>query len=363
MKKILGITFVVLLVIIFFYTLYYLYSKNREPEVKYNTATPYYTDIVEQTVATGSVVPRKEILIKPQISGIVQKIFVKAGDKVKAGDVVARIQVIPDMVNLNTAENRLERARINYDNAKIDYERNKTLFEKGVISAAQFQQFELDFRTARQELNAAEDNLQIIREGVSKKASQASNTLIRSTIDGTILDVPVEEGNSVIETNTFNEGTTIASVADLSDMIFEGNVDESEVAKLQPGMDIVLNIGAIEDETHPARLEYIAPKGVEKEGAIYFEIRAALELREGTFIRAGYSANANIVLNRKDSVMSIKESYLNFSNDSVYVEVKKGDHQYERRPVTLGISDGINIEVLSGLDMNDQIKDPNAVID
>jgi HlyD family secretion protein len=363
MKKILGISVAVLIGAGFLYTLYYLYNKNQQPPVTFETTTPFVTDIVQQTVATGSVVPRKEIAIKPQVSGIIQKIYVEAGDMVKEGDVVAKIKVIPDMVVLNNAENRLARAKLDYDNARIDFDRNKKLFEDEVISAAGFQQIELAYKSAKQELDAAEDNLQIVREGVSKQAGKVSNTLIRATISGTVLDVPVEEGNSVIEANTFNEGTTIISVADLQDMIFEGKVDESEVGKLRTGMGIVLNIGAIEGESYEAELEYIAPKGVEEDGAIQFEIKAALKLKEeGAFIRAGYSANASIVLNRKDSVLAIKESLLQFAGDSVYVEIEEGEQRFRKQTVKLGLSDGINVEVLSGVTVNEQIKDPLTTI-
>jgi HlyD family secretion protein len=361
MKRAFGIAVAVLIVVAFLYTLYYLYAKNQEPDVVFKTTAPFVTNIVQETVATGSVVPRKEIAIKPQVSGIIQKIYVQAGDQVKEGDVVAKIKVIPDMVVLNNAENRVERAKIDFENADIDFKRNKKLHEEEVISDAQFQQVTLNYKAAKQELDAAQDNLQIVQEGVSKKAGKISNTLIRATISGTVLDVPVEEGNSVIEANTFNEGTTIISVADLKDMIFEGKVDESEVGKLKTGMNIVLHIGAIEGENYQAVLEYIAPKGLDENGAIQFEIKAALRLKEGgVFVRAGYSANASIVLNKKDSVLAIKESVLHFSNDSIFVEVEKAEQRFQRRLVKLGLSDGINVEVVSGLEPNEKIKDPHS---
>ena len=281
---------------------------------------------------------------------------------VDEGGVIARVKVIPNMVNLNNAMNRVEQAKINEQNAKIDFDRNKDLKEKGVISFAEFQRFDLNYKNARQELDAAEDNLQIIKEGVSRKSAEASNTLVRSTIKGTILDVPVEEGNSVIETNTFNEGTTIASVADLNDMIFEGNVDESEVGKLTEGLQILLNIGAIDSAEYVAKLEYISPKGVEVDGAIQFEIKAALEMTGEQMIRAGYSANAKIVLNRKDSVLAIKERCIQFSGDSVFVEIQQPDRTYHKKLVKLGLSDGINVEVLSGVSVDDKIKDPISLV-
>lgn len=354
-----GVAFLGLMV----YTFYFLYEKNREPDKVYETTTAEYRDIVRQTVATGSVVPRQEILIKPQVSGIVDKLFVEEGHHVKVGDLIARVKVIPDMLNLQNAENRLGRAEIGYDNAQIDLDRGKKLYKGEVISDAEFQQIGLAYKNALQELEAAKESLEIIKEGVSSKKGDESNTLIRATKAGTILDVPVEEGNSVIETNNFNEGTTIAIVADLSDMIFEGKVDESEVGKIKTGMDITLTIGAIQDEEYNAKLEFISPKGVEESGAIQFGIKAALKLREGSFVRAGYSANAEIVLEKKENVLTVKESLVTYSGDSVYIEVEKGKQRFERKLVELGLSDGIYAEVLSDLDTTARIKVPAAEVE
>ncbi|MFZ6053307.1 efflux RND transporter periplasmic adaptor subunit [Halocola ammonii] len=337
--------------------IYYLYGKNEQGPVTYNTEQPTHTDIVKKTVATGSVKPRKEILIKPQISGVINDILVEAGDKVETGALIAKVQVVPDMVGLNNAENRVSRAEIALDNANMDYERNKQLLDQGVIAPAEFQQFEIARRNAVEELKAAEDNYQILKEGVAKSSNRATNTQIRSTINGMVLDVPVEEGNSVIELNNFNEGTTIASVADMDDLIFEGNVDESEVEKLSQGMDLILTIGAIEDATFDAKLEYISPKGVEENGAIQFQIRAAVQQPDDRFIRAGYSANADVVLDRRDSVLAISESLVQFDKeDQPYVEVSTGENEYERRDVKLGLSDGITVEVLEGVEEGDEIK-------
>ena len=345
------------------YTFYYLYQKNQEPDVVFETTSASYRDIVKQTVATGSVVPRQEIEIKPQVSGIVDKIFVEEGDKVKVGDLIARVKVIPDMISLSNAENRLSMAEIAFENAESDYKRNKQLFERDVIAPADIEASELSYKNARQEVEAAKDNLQIVRDGMSARTGEMSNTLIRSTKAGVVLDVPVEEGNSVIEANNFNDGTTIAIVANLSDMIFEGKVDESEVGKIKVGMDILLRIGAIEDEVYNARLEFISPKGVEENGAIQFEIKAALELKEGKFVRAGYSANADIVLDRRDSVLSVKESLLGFSGDSAYVEVETEKQHFEKRYVELGLSDGIYAELLTPLDTAVRIKVPNVKLE
>ena len=362
MKKVLRILLILIAVTLVGYTFYFLYQKSVEPEMTYNTAKPEKGSVIKKTVATGSIIPRKEIEIKPQVSGIIDVLYVEAGDEVKKGDLIARIKVIPDMAQLNAAENRLNRAQISLDAAKLNYDRNKELHEKGIIADATYQDFEITYRNAQEELAAAESNLEIIKEGAAKKAGETANTLVRSTANGTVLDVPVEEGNSVIEANTFNDGTTIATVADLGEMIFEGKVDESEVGKIRTGMELILNIGALQDEQFNAELEYISPKGVEENGAIQFEIKADMVLREGLFIRAGYSANADIVLARADSVLTIKESLLQFEEGKPYVEVKVGEDQYERREIKTGLSDGIIVEVQEGLGPDDEIKVWNSPV-
>jgi HlyD family secretion protein len=354
-KKILKISLLVVFVGAFVATLYYLYSKSKQEPQVFTTQKPIITNIIEKTVATGSVVPRKEIAIKPKLSGIVTKIFVEAGDYVNIGDRIAIVKIIPDMVNLNSAESRLSKAKLSFNDAQIQYDRQLLLFEKGVISDQEFQQIKYAFQTAKEEVRASENNLQLIREGALKDAGN-SNTVVESTISGTILDVPVEEGYSVIEANNFNEGTTIASVADMRDMIFKGQIDESEVGKIKTGMPLILTIGAIENTSFGAILQYISPKGVKENGAIQFEIKADVNLKENVFIRAGYSANADIVLRRVDSVMAINESLLQFDQGKVFVEVKIDSVKFEKRFITTGLSDGIQIEVKSGLKMTDAIK-------
>ncbi|WP_163324998.1 efflux RND transporter periplasmic adaptor subunit [Draconibacterium mangrovi] len=368
MKKVFKILGVVVLVAIFGGTLFFLYNKSKKKTDFFENKNPFYSEVVMKTVATGSVVPRFEIEIVPQVSGIIDELFVEAGDKITKGQVVARIKIIPDMVTLNSAETRVNRAKIGFDDAQIDYDRQQKLFDKEVISYEEFKAAKVAYDSAKEELTAAENNLELIKNGVTKKAETATNTLVRSTIDGMVLDVPVEEGNSVIQANTFNAGTTIASVADMSDMIFEGNVDETEVGKIREGMPIELEIGAIDKEKFAAVLEYISPKGVEENGAIQFEIKANVKLKEGQFIRAGYSANANIVLERKDNVMVIPEGLLQFENDSSFVEVNVGtaeEPNYEKRWVHTGLSDGINIEITEGLNVEDKVKgekiDPKKV--
>ena len=356
MKKVIRPILLVIFLGAFGYTLYYLWDKSRkEPEI-YDTEKPFITDITKKSVATGSIVPREEIDIKPQISGIIQEIYVEAGETVEVGDPLARIKVIPDMVALNNAQNRVERAEIALDNAKKDFDRNKKLFDKKVIAYAEFQQTETAYKNAQQELEAAQDNLEIVKEGASKKQAENALNVVSATISGMVLDVPVKVGNQVIESNNFNEGTSIATLADMTKLIFEGQIDESEVGKLNEGMDIVLTVGAIDDQKFDAKLEYISPKGVEENGAVQFEIKARVMLDSSDFIRAGYSANANIVLAQKDSVLAIKESLLQFDKQQPYVEVAVGEQKFERREVKTGLSDGINVEILEGVDKETPIK-------
>jgi len=361
MKKILKISVLVIILAAFVFTIYYLYNKSKEKPVVFVTETPFKTNIIKKTVATGSVIPRKEIEIKPQVSGIVEEIYVEAGKSVKNGDVIAKIRIIPDLVNLNNAEGRLERAKIAYDDAKLNFDRKEKLFKQGVIAEAEYQTAQVTFRNANQEVNASEANLELIREGVNKKSGKVTNTLIRSTINGMILDIPIKVGSSVIEANNFNAGTTIASIADIGDMIFQGKVDETEVGKIKPGMNLLLTVGAIENDTFHATLKYISPKGVVENGAVQFEIKADVMLKEDQFIRAGYSANADIVLQRADSVMAIKESLLQFEKDSAYVEIETAPQKFEKRFIKTGLSDGINIQILGGLTQKDKIKIPQTL--
>jgi HlyD family secretion protein len=357
MKKVFKIIGIVVLVGVFGGTLFFLYTKSKKQPDVFETKNPFVSDVVMKTVATGSVVPRFEIEIKPQVSGIIDELYVLPGERVKKYQVIARIKIIPDMVTLNSAETRLNRAEINFEDAKTDYERQQKLFDQDVISYEELRNAKVAYDSAKEELTAAENNLELIKNGVTKKAAESTNTLVRSTINGMVLDVPVEEGNSVIQSNTFNDGTTIATVADMSDMIFEGKVDETEVGKISEGMPIEMEIGAIEKEKFQAILEYISPKGVEENGAIQFEIKARVKLKDEQFIRAGYSANANIVLDQKDDVLVIPEGLLKFENDSSFVEIQTGEEQqFEKRYVQTGLSDGINIEIKSGLTKDDKVK-------
>lgn len=357
-KKIIRIAILVIVLGAFGFTIYYLYNKSKEKPVVYLTEQPFVTDVIRKTVATGSVIPREEIEIKPKVSGIVEQVFVEPGNKIKKGDAIAKVRIIPDLVNLNNAEARMERAQIAFDDAKLNFDRREKLKNGGVISPADFQTAEINYRNARQELSAAEANLDLVREGATKRSGSTTNTLITSTINGMVLDVPVKVGSSVIEANNFNPGTTIASIADVGDMIFQGKVDETEVGKINAGMPLLLMVGAIENDTFDATLKYIAPKGVLENGAVQFEIKADVDLKSDQFIRAGYSANADIVLQRADQVLAINESLLQFEGDSTFVEVETAPQQYEKRMIKTGLSDGIKIEIVSGLTKEDKIKVP-----
>lgn len=357
MKKII---FIVLAILLFVGTLGWLFLKGIKKDTVYETVTMTKENIKKRTMATGKIVPRKEVAIKPQsISGIIEEIYVKEGQIVKKGDKIAKISIIPNEVSLNSAMSRVNMAQISYDNALKNYNRDKDLFTKGVIASVDFEKSEISYLNAKEELEGAKSNLQLTKTGAIS-SSKSSNTTIRSTIDGMILQIPVKIGNSVIASNNFNDGTTIASVADMDEIIFEGKIDETDVAKLFIGMPIELTIGAVNNEKFDATLEHIAPKGNEEGGAVKFEIKAKVKLKEGQAIRAGYSANADIVLDRRDSVNTLKESYLTFRNDSVFVEVLKSadgeKQQFEERAIKIGLSDGINIEILEGITPKDKIK-------
>ena len=344
-------------------TFYFLWKKAQPVITVYEIVTPQKNTIQTKTVATGNVEPRYEVLIKPQIGGIISDLAKEAGQMVKEGEIIARIKVIPEMVQLNSAESRVKVAEISLKQVSDVYERDKRLFETGVISREEFDISNANYLRAKEEQSNAQSALEIIRDGIAKNSSVSSTTQIRSTITGMILDVPVKVGNSVIQSNNFNDGTTIASVADMSDMIFLGNVDETEIGRIHEGMPIKLTVGAIEGETFDAVLEYVSPKGVERSGAVQFEIKAAVTIQEGTFIRAGYSANAEIVLKEAENVLTIPEGSVQFAGDSSFVQIltKESPQEFKKHPVKTGLSDGINIEIMEGLSESDKIR--GAAID
>jgi len=377
MKRSITIITLIVIAIVFGGSLYYLYQKNAEDPVVYETESSAIKTIIKKTVATGSIVPKEEVLIKPNISGIIDEIFVEAGDVIKSGDLIAKVKVVPNVSSLTSAKNNInstrtqvEAARLALDNEGSIYERQKALFEKGVISANQFDTAQITFNQAQQRYNqekvnltAARQNYDIIKTGTTRGLGATANTEIRATVSGMVLDVPVKTGNQVIEANNFNDGTTIATLADVDKMIFEGKVDESEVGKITENLPLEITVGAIENKKFDAVLDYIAPKGVEENGAIQFEIKGTLTKKDTTFIRAGLSANASIILARADSVMAVKEALIQFDSKTQdpFVEIELGEQEFERKDVELGVSDGIFVEVKEGISKDDKIKIWNQV--
>ncbi|AYN66604.1 efflux RND transporter periplasmic adaptor subunit [Euzebyella marina] len=357
MNKILKYVLIGVLVLGALWAAAFFIKSNSKEAITYETQHPFISNIEKKTVATGTVIPEDEIEIKPQISGIIQKIFLEEGQKVKSGDLIATIKVVPNEQSLNQARGRVRNAELALNNTKIEYDRNKSLFDKGVISSQDFNNLQLQYDQAVQELENSKADYQIIRVG-SAGGSTSANTNIRATVDGTILEIPVEEGDQVIQSNNFNDGTTIATIADLGKMVFEGKVDEGEVAKLEVGTPLKISLGAVEGKELDAKLRFIAPKGIEETGAVQFKIEGDVDVQDDIFIRAGYSANASLVLEKKDDILVIPEALLQFDSktDKPYVEVSTGEQQFERRDIEIGISDGVNVEIVSGLSESDNVK-------
>jgi len=340
-------------------TFVFLWKKAQPEVIEYEIVTPERGTVETKTVATGNVEPRYEILIKPQISGIISEVLKEAGQRVTEGEIIAKVKVIPEMGQLNSAESRVNVARISLDQVESTHRRDEQLFKQGILTAEEFDVSKANYRKAKEELANAQSSLEIVRDGISRNTRSSSTTQIRSTITGMILNVPIKVGNSVIQSNSFNDGTTIASVANMNDMIFRGNVDETEIGKIREGMPIKLTVGALGTRTFDAVLEYVSPKGEEKNGAIQFEIKAAVSLPDTSFVRAGYSANAEIVLERAANVLTIPESTVEFHGDTAFVQVVKQEKPkqiFEKRQIKTGLSDGIKIEVKEGLTEKDKIR-------
>jgi len=356
MKKIVKYILIAVLLGGVIYATVFFISTNNKSSIQYEIESPKKTTIEKKAVATGKVVPEDQVEIKPQISGIIDVVFVKEGDVINSGDLIAKIKVVPNEAALNSAIGRLDNAKIVLENSQIDYDRNKVLFDKGIISTQDFNSIELRFNQAKQERINAENDLQIIKLGTAGKG--AANTNIRATVSGTILEIPVKKGDQVIESNNFNPGTTVATIADLTNMIFEGKVDEAEVGNLKIGMPLKINLGAISDKDFEAKLRFIAPQGLEEQGAVQFKIEANVFLDSAFFVRAGYSANATMVLGQKKNVLAIKEALVQFDEktEEPFVEVEVGDQEFERRDIELGLSDGIHVEIVSGLTEKDKVK-------
>ena len=359
-KTLLGLA----VLLVFVGTFVFLWKKSQpQPEV-YEEFQPEMGSISKSTIVTGKIEPRNEVSVKPQISGIITELLKEAGDQVQAGEVIAKVKVIPDMNQLSSAEARVRLARINVEQAKTDYDREKILYDKGLVSREEYEKSLQTYNQCAEEVTAAQDNLEVVRDGVSRSNANASSTLVRSTVSGLILDIPVKVGNSVILSNTFNDGTTIATVANMNDLIFRGNIDETEVGQLTTGMPMSITIGALQDLQFNANLEYISPKAVESNGANQFEIKAAVHVPGGNRIRSGYSANAEIVLASATNVVTLPESAVMFEGDDTYVWVIRGtgdEKHYERRPVKTGLSDGLKIEIKSGLSTKELVRGPKVI--
>lgn len=371
MKRIFTFFLVLLFFAVVAGTIWFLWSKSQSKPKVYETESPQITDVVKKTVATGAIVPRQEVEIKPRVSGVIEKLHVEPGALMKTGDAIAKIRIVPNAASLNQAEASVRTAQIAFDNAKRELGRNQALYAQGVVPEAELSSFRTEFSLRQQELATANSNLQIVRDGQTRASQKNSNVVVTSTVDGMVIDVPIKEGFSVIESNNFNAGTTIALVADMNDLIFQGQVDESEVGKIKEGMSLKIKIGALESEEFTGKLEYIAPKGKTVDGAIQFEIRAAIDRKPDVFIRAGYSANADVVLAEKKQVLAIREAVVTYEQATKgadpakdgrgksFVEVETKPQTFTKREIQLGVSDGINVEVLSGLQKTDKLKIPD----
>ena len=363
MKKVIKYIVVALIVIVLVGTFSFLYKNSQPEEIRYQELTASRMDIARTTVLTGKIVPRNEVNIKPQINGIIADIYKEAGQMVQQGEVIARLTVIPDMNSLSAAQSRVRLSEINLKQAQTNFDREKALFEKNLISAEEYEKTEQALNQAKEEYAASQESLEVIRDGVSSKNATSSSTLIRSTITGLILDIPVKVGNSVIQANTLNDGTTVATVANMNDLIFEGQIDETEVGLLYEGMPMSITIGALRDYTFDANLEYISPKAVESNGANQFKVKAAVKVDSNHTIRSGYSANAQIVLEKINGVLSVPESALEFIKDEPYVYKKVMGNVYSPVKVTTGISDGVNIEIKSGISEGETVRGPRVIDD
>jgi HlyD family secretion protein len=347
------------IVVVFGGTLWFLWAKSRPKPVGIQTERPVIADIVKKVVASGTIEPRQEIEVKPRISGILRKLTVEPGQRVKKGQVIGEVQVVPDVVNLNEAELRLRSTGLAVERTKRELDRAEKLGTQGVATATELDKLRADHELAVEEEKAARLRVQLVREGAAGKVKGSTvSTMIESTVDGMVLTTPVKEGSTVIQPNNFNPGTTVAVVADMADMIFRGRVDESEVGKLRTGMPVEIVVGALEDTKFVGKLEHIAPKSQVKDGTTEFEIEAAFRPPESVTVRAGYSANANIVLDKRERVLAINESLLTFDKERRFVEIEVAPLRFERREVRLGLSDGVRVEVLSGIDKSAVLKRP-----
>ena len=355
MKKFGKILLVVLVAAIFVGTFVYLFQRSKPKEIQYQEVVPEKGDIAKSTVVTGKIQPRDEVNVKPQINGIVAELYKKAGETVQQNEVIAKLKVIPDMSQLSSAQSRVRLAEVNLKQAQTNHNREKKLYDQQLVSADEFEKVAQALQQAQEEMVIAQETLEIVRDGVSSSNKSGSTTLVRSTISGLILDIPVKVGNSVTMSNTFNDGTTIATVANMDDLIFDGNIDETEVGRLHVGLPVRISIGALQDVHFDAALEYISPKATESNGTNLFEIKASVTVPSDVTIRSGYSANAEIVLEQAQDVLTLAESAIQWEGDSTFVYVRNAEG-WDKRPVVTGLSDGVNIEVKSGLSEGETVR-------
>ena len=364
MKNSVKYIIVILVVISLLGVLKYFSDANSSSIIDYNTDQPFYTSIKKEVVATGKLNPEDEIELKPQVSGIIDKIFVEEGDIVMRGDLIANIRVVPNEQALLSARSRINSAKLSYENSSKLFERSEKLFDKDVISKQDFENSQLSMEQSKESLRQAENDFKIIKQGTLTGGSTA-NTNVLSQISGTILEIPVREGSPITESNTFSPGTTIATVADMTKMIFEGQVDETEVSKLAEGTKIKVILGALEKEEFDSKLTFVAPKGIELGGAVQFKIKADVNIPENVNVRAGYSANAIMSIGKKENILCVNESLLQFNRitDKPFVEIEQEDGSFKTVNVEVGLSDGINVEILKGVKEGDKIKVWNSIED
>jgi HlyD family secretion protein len=360
MKKVLTWLLALIVILVIGMAFRYLYLKGKSKPVVFKTEQAEIADITKKTVATGSIVPRREVEVKPKVTGVISELYIEPGKKVKNGDPLGKISIIPDAMQINQAESGVRSAQIAFDNAKRELERNEALFKQGIVADAELQRFRTEYALRKQELATSGSNLQLVKEGATRAAGKTSTLIVTATADGTVIDVPVKEGFSVIQANSFNPGTTVAVIADMDDIIFQGRVDEAEVAKIKEGMKLDIKVGAIEKDKLEGKLEYISPKGKEIDGAIQFEIKAKVVPKAGIAIRANYSANADIVLDEKKQVLAIREALVQYKDEKPFVEIETKPQTFEKKDIKVGLSDGIKVEILSGVTKTDKIKVPET---
>ena len=367
---ILGLLFAVAL----FSGIGYLVKSNSKESEAFLTRKPSVQNMEDKVMATGKIVPKEEIEIKPNIAGIIDKILVDEGDRVEVGQLIATVRIVPNLSEVNNAQQnvsnqqlQISNAKLNVDNMRKQFEMQERLYKQGVASKQEFlnaqQQLystQQALRNAQQQLVTAQKALQIAKTGSTPELQGLATTQIRSKASGTVLEVPVKVGSQVIEANSFNAGTTICSIADLNSLIFQGEIDEAQAGKLKQGMDMNIVIGALQNKTFPGRLTMIAPKGKDNNGTIKFPVEGDVFNPNNEYIRAGFSANGEIVLNSQKNALLLDESLVQYEKkngkDLPFVEVKQKDGKFKKAYVKLGASDGINVQILSGIDKNADVK-------